>query len=65
MTKTPKTDSEYVARLERRLSKLERSLLPWQLNVGAYGDLVADNLNTGRRVVIARAQQQPQHTKDN
>ena len=53
MAKTPKDDVEYVRGLERRISRLENALLPWQLGVGRYGDLVATHLQTGRRVVVA------------
>lgn len=61
MAKVPKTDVEYVRSLERRIARLERALMPWQLTVGRYGDLVADNLQTGRRVTLARKQTQPQN----
>ena len=61
MAEVPKTDVEYVRALERRIARLERALLPWQLAVGRYGDLVADNLQTGRRVTLARRQAEPQN----
>lgn len=60
MAKTPKTDADYVASLERRLARLENALLPWQLGVGRFGDLVATHLETGRRVVVAEKQSNPQ-----
>ena len=60
--KKPKNDQEYIQQLERRIRRLENALLPWQLHVGAYGDLVADNLDSGRRVVIARRATNPQNT---
>lgn len=53
MAKTPKTDVDYIASLERRIRRLENQYLPWQISVGRYGDLVATNLDTGRRVVVA------------
>jgi hypothetical protein len=39
--------------VERRLAKLENRLHPWQVVKGANGDLVAYNLATGQRTVIA------------
>lgn len=62
--KSPRDDREYVQSLEKRISRLERRLLPWQLNVGAFGDLVADNLETGRRVTVAQAKTWPQNTEE-
>lgn len=55
-----RSDREYVASLERRIRRLESALLPWQLRVGRFGDLVADNLDTGVRVVVARRETEPQ-----
>lgn len=60
MAKTPKDDADYVAGLERRIQRLENALLPWQLGVGRYGDLVATHLETGRRVVVAAKESNPQ-----
>lgn len=60
MTKAPRTDSDYVRSLERRISRLENAYLPWQISKGRYGDLVATNLDTGTRVVIAARTHEPQ-----
>lgn len=60
MAKTPRTDADYVASLERRITRLENALLPWQLGVGRFGDLVATHLQTGRRVVVAAKESNPQ-----
>ena len=59
--KTPKTDAEYIAQLERRSRRLENLFLPWQVGVGRYGDLVATNLDTGVRVMIAAKSTEPQN----
>lgn len=64
MAKTPKTDADVVAALERRIRRLENQYLPWQIRVGRYGDLVATNLDTGKRVTIAAKATEPQNTKE-
>lgn len=64
MGRTVRTDAEYIAELERRVRRLERALGPWQLSVGRYGDLVADNLDTGVRTVVARRESEPQGKKE-
>lgn len=61
--KTPRTAEERIARLERRQDRLENAIAPWVLSRGRYGDLVATNRNTGKRVVVARADIEPQNTK--
>ena len=53
MTRRPKDDAEWARQVERRLAKLENRLYPWQVVKGANGDLVAYNLATGQRTVIA------------
>lgn len=53
MTRPPKDDLEWARQVERRLAKLENRLHPWQVVVGANGDLVAYHLATGQRSVIA------------
>ena len=53
MTRRPKNDAEWARQVERRLAKLENRLHPWQVTKGANGDLVAYNLATGQRSVIA------------
>lgn len=58
--KTPRTAEERIARIERRQTRMENALLPWQLSVGRYGDLVATNLDTGKRVTVARRDMEPQ-----
>lgn len=54
MTRRPKDDAEWARQVERRLTKLENRLHPWQVVKGANGDLVAYNLATGQRSVIAQ-----------
>ena len=49
----PRDNEDWARRVERRLTKLERGLYPWQVTKGANGDLVAYNLATGQRSVIA------------
>ena len=53
MSRPLRDDSDWVRQVERRLAKLENSLHPWQVRKGANGDLVAYNLATGQRTVIA------------
>ena len=53
MTRRPKDDTEWARQVERRLAKLENRLHPWQVVKGANGDLVAYNVATGQRSVIA------------
>lgn len=60
MAKAPRTDSDYVRSLERRITRLENAHLPWQISKGRYGDLVATNLDTGKRVIIAARSTEPQ-----
>ena len=53
MTRAPKDDAAWARQVERRLARLENALYPWQVTKGANGDLVAYNLATGQRSVIA------------
>lgn len=63
MAKPPRTDADYIAQLERRIRRLENLIAPWQLGVGRFGDLVADNLDTGVRVTVAKRENEPQNRK--
>lgn len=49
----PRSNKEWADLVETRLSRLERSTYPWQITVGRHGDLMAYNINTGARHVIA------------
>lgn len=53
MTNRPRNDAEWARQVERRLRRLESRLHPWQVEKGANGDLVAYNVATGQRTVIA------------
>lgn len=61
MAKVPSTDADYVRSLERRIRQLENAIMPWKLGVGRFGDLVADNLDTGVRVTVAERESEPQN----
>lgn len=63
MTGRPKDDAEWARQVERRLTRLESSLLPWQVVKGANGDLVAYNVATGQRTVLAALDIDDQPTK--
>lgn len=60
MSKAARSDAQYIQGLERRITRLENQYLPWQITKGRYGDLVATNLDTGTRVVIAARTHEPQ-----
>ena len=63
MTRRPKDDAEWARQVERRLAKLENRLHPWQVVKGANGDLVAYNVATGQRTVLAALDIDDQPTK--
>lgn len=60
MAKQPRTDADVISQLDKRIRMLENQYLPWQITVGRFGDLVATNLDTGVRSVIAARQIEPQ-----
>lgn len=64
MSRSARSDAEYIRQLERRVRRLENMIMPWQLKTGRFGDLVADNLDTGVRVVVARREAEPQNTSE-
>lgn len=49
----PRSNRQWAQDVETRLNRLENSLYPWQVVVGAHGDLMAYNLETGARHVLA------------
>lgn len=60
LDRTPTNDAEWARAVERRLRRLEHPrqviLGTWSLHVSEHsGDLVADHIPTGRRIVVANA----------
>lgn len=54
---TPQDDAEWARRVEKRLAALERPnsvmIHDWLIHVTEWGELVADCMSNGKRVVLA------------
>lgn len=61
---TPGSDAEWARRIEKRLAALERPnsvvIHDWIIHVTEWGELVADCLSNGKRVVIAARTESPE-----
>lgn len=54
--KRPGSDAAWARQVEKRLANLERPssivMGEWVVHVSQYGDLVADNMTSGKRSVV-------------